>query len=115
MEKTNSIDRVFCAFKSFNGEPLVVWGSTSLNIEFYDCNKAKIVKTIFQAHKQTIFSCRHYADIRQRIDYIITSSNDRSVKVWDITKDNYVLYIPNVHNGYYIYSVSLLCHFIIKI
>ena len=36
--KTNSIDRVFCAFKSFNGEPLVVWGSTALNIEFYDCN-----------------------------------------------------------------------------
>ena len=32
--KTNSIDRVFCAFKSFNGDPLVVWGSTSLNIEF---------------------------------------------------------------------------------
>jgi len=108
--KTNSIDRVFCAFKSFNGEPLVVWGSTALNIEFYDCNKEKIVKTIYQAHKQTIFSCRHYADIRLRIDYIITSSNDRSVKVWDATKDNYVLYIPNVHNGYYIYSVSLLCH-----
>ena len=108
--KTNSIDRVFCAFKSFNGEPLIVWGSTALNIEFYDCNKEKIVKTIYQAHKQTIFSCRHYADIRLRIDYIITSSNDRSVKVWDATKDNYVLYIPNVHNGYYIYSVSLLCH-----
>ena len=108
--KTNSIDRVFCAFKSFNGEPLVVWGSTALNIEFYDCNKEKIVKTIYQAHKQTIFSCRHYADIRLRIDYIITSSNDRSVKVWDATKDNYALYIPNVHNGYYIYSVSLLCH-----
>ena len=108
--KTNSIDRVFCAFKSFNGEPLVVWGSTALNIEFYDCNKEKIVKTIYKAHHQTIFSCRHYADIRLRIDYIITSSNDRSVKVWDATKDNYVLYIPNVHNGYYIYSVSLLCH-----
>ena len=108
--KTNSIDRVFCAFKSFNGEPLVVWGSTSLNIEFYDCNKDKIVKTIFQAHKQTIFSCRHYPDMRLRKDYIITSSNDRSVKVWDITKDNYDLYISNVHNGYYIYSVSLLCH-----
>lgn len=108
--KTNSIDRVFCAFKSFNGEPLVVWGSTSLNIEFYDCNKDKIVKTIFQAHKQTIFSCRHYPNVRLRKDYIITSSNDRSVKVWDITKDNYDLYISNVHNGYYIYSVSLLCH-----
>ena len=108
--KTNSIDRVFCAFKSFNGEPLVVWGSTALNIEFYDCNKEKIVKTIYKAHHQTIFSCRHYADIRLRIDYIITSSNDRSVKVWDASKDNYALYIPNVHNGYYIYSVSLLCH-----
>ena len=42
--KANSIDSVFCAFTSFNKEALIVWGSTSYNIEFYDCNKEKIVK-----------------------------------------------------------------------
>ena len=56
--KTNSIDRVFCAFKSFLGEALIVWGSSNNNIEYYDCEKEKIVKTFHQAHSQTIFSCR---------------------------------------------------------
>ena len=32
--KTNSIDRVFCAFKSFLGEAIVAWGSNLFNIEF---------------------------------------------------------------------------------
>lgn len=106
--KTNSIDRVFCAFKSFLGEALVVWGSTSNNLEFYDCEKGKIIKTFHPAHNQTIFSCRHYPDIKQRIDYIITSSYDRTVKIWDYRQASYVLSIPNVHSGYYIYSVSVL-------
>ena len=106
--KTNSIDRVFCAFKSFSGESLVVWGSNSYSIEFYDCEKNQIIKTIPRAHNQTIFSCRHYQDLKQKIDYIITSSYDRHVKVWDCNKSFPVLSIPNAHTGYYIYSVCLL-------
>ena len=106
--KTNSIDRVFCAFKSFSGESLVVWGSNSYSIEFYDCEKNQIIKTIPRAHNQTIFSCRHYQDLKQKIDYIITSSYDRHVKVWDCNKSFPALSIPNAHTGYYIYSVCLL-------
>ena len=106
--KTNSIDRVFCAFKSFLGEALIVWGSSSNNIEYYDCEKEKIVKTFHQAHSQTIFSCRHYPYVKKRIDYIITSSYDRTVKLWDYTQNSYDLYISNAHGGYYIYSVSVL-------
>ena len=106
--KTNSIDRVFCAFKSFLGEALIVWGSSSNNIEYYDCEKEKIVKTFHQAHSQTIFSCRHYPYVKKRIDYIITSSYDRTVKLWDYTQNSYDLCISNAHGGYYIYSVSVL-------
>ena len=106
--KTNSIDRVFCAFKSFLGEALIVWGSSSNNIEYYDCEKEKIVKTFHQAHSQTIFSCRHYPYVKKRIDYIITSSYDRTVKLWDYNQNSYDLCISNAHGGYYIYSVSIL-------
>ena len=106
--KTNSIDRVFCAFKSFLGEALIVWGSSNNNIEYYDCEKEKIVKTFHQAHSQTIFSCRHYPYVKKRIDYIITSSYDRTVKLWDYTQNSYDLCISNAHGGYYIYSVSIL-------
>ena len=106
--KTNSIDRVFCAFKSFLGEALIVWGSFNNNIEYYDCEKEKIVKTFHQAHSQTIFSCRHYPYVKKRIDYIITSSYDRTVKLWDYNQNTYDLCISNAHGGYYIYSVSVL-------
>ena len=106
--KTNSIDRVFCAFKSFLDESLVVWGSVNFNIEFFDLEKNKIIKTFIRAHNQTVFSCRHYQDLRRRIDYIITSSYDRHIKVWDYKQTNAVLSIPNAHNGYYIYSVCML-------
>ena len=105
--KTNSIDRVFCAFKSFLGEALIVWGSSSNNIEYYDCEKEKIVKTFHQAHSQTVFSCRHYPYVKKRIDYIITSSYDRTVKLWDYNQNSYDLCISNAH-GDYIYSVSVL-------
>ena len=91
--KTNSIDRVFCSFKSFLGEALIVWGSSNNNIEYYDCEKEKIVKTFHQAHSQTIFSCRHYPYVKKRIDYIITSSYDRTVKLWDYNQNTYDLCI----------------------
>ena len=106
--KTNSIDKVFCAFKSFSRESLVVWGTPQYNIEFYDLDKGKIIKTIIRAHNQTIFSCRHYSDIKNRIDYLITSSYDRTVKVWDLKTYSYLVNILNAHSGYYIYSVSIL-------
>ena len=106
--KTNSIDKVFCAFKSFSGESLVVWGTPQYNIEFFDLEKNKIIRTIIKAHTQTIFSCRHYADVKHRINYVITSSYDRTVKVWDLKTYSYLVNILNAHSGYYIYSVSIL-------
>jgi WD40 repeat protein len=107
--KTNSIDKVFCAFKSLSGESLVVWGTPQYSIEFYDLEKGKIIKTIPNAHNQTIFSCRHYVDYINNIDYIITSSYDKTVKTWDLKNFQNILNIKNPHSGYYIYSVNILC------
>ena len=106
--KTNSIDRVFCAFKSFSGESIIAWGTNTYNVEFYDCEKKQIIKTFPRAHNNTVFSCRHYQDLKNRIDYVITSSYDRNVKIWDYKKSSPTLIIHNAHNGYYIYSVCML-------
>ena len=108
--KTNSIDSVFSVFKSIKGDSLVIWGTPQYNIECYDLLQEKIIKTVHSAHSNTIFSCRHYLDRKGKRDLAITSSYDRSVKVWNI-KDNWenIVTIPTAHTGYYIYSVSILC------
>jgi WD40 repeat protein len=108
--KTNSIDSVFSAFKSLKGQSLVVWGTPTYSIECYDLGLDKVIKQIVKAHNQTIFSCRHYLDRKGKRDLVITSSYDRSVKVWNIQDDwNNIVNISPAHTAYYIYSVSILC------
>jgi WD40 repeat protein len=107
--KSNSIDSVFCTFKSLKGECFVVWGTPTFSIEVYDLKTMSIAKTISGAHTSTIFSCRHYVDKKAKRDLIISSSYDKSVKVWSM-KDNWsnILNIQSAHTGYYIYSVCVL-------
>ena len=105
--KFNSIDKVFCAFKSFSGDSYVVWGTPIYSLEFFNIEKNQIINTIKEAHMNIIFSCRHYPDKKNKIDYIITSSYDRNVKIWNLKSFSYNL-IVNTHNNNYIYSVCLL-------
>ena len=108
--KTNSIDSVFSAFKSLKGQSLVVWGTPTYSIECFDLGLDKVIKKIENAHIQTIFSCRHYLDRKGKRDLVITSSYDRSVKVWNIQEDwANIVKISPAHTAYYIYSVSILC------
>jgi hypothetical protein len=107
--KSNSIDSVFCTFKSLKGDHFVVWGTPTYNIEVYDLKKGAITKTITSAHSNTIFSCRHYLDKKAKRDLLITSSYDKSVKVWDVKNDwAVILNIQAAHTGFYIYSVCVL-------
>ena len=108
--KTNSVDCVFSAFKSIKGDSYVIWGTPQYSIECYDLLQDKIIKTVSAAHSNTIFSCRHYLDRKGKRDLCISSSYDRSVKVWNI-RDNWenLITINTAHTGYYIYSVSVLC------
>ncbi len=106
--KNNSIDKVFCAFKSFSNESLIIWSTPAYCINIFDIDKRKIINIIKTAHTSVIYSCRHCPDKKNKIDYIITSSSDRNVKVWNIKSLSCVLTIPNAHYSIYIYSVSIL-------
>lgn len=107
--KSNSIDSVFSAYKSIKGESLVVWGTPQYTIVCHDLALNKNIFTVQHAHNNTIFSCRHYFDRKGKRDLVITSSYDRSVKVWNASsKWENVVNIPNSHLGYNIYSVCIL-------
>lgn len=106
---SNSIDSVFCAFKTLKGESLLAWGTPGHTIEIFDFKQNKIIKSIKSAHTSTIFSCRNYVDNVNSNDLIITSSYDRSIKVWSYKENwNNIVNIQNASNGNYIYSVSIL-------
>ena len=106
--KANSIDKVFCAFKSFSNEPFIAWGTTNFSIEFFDLDKNQITKAIKDAHINIIYSCRHYPDKKNKIDYLITSSYDRNVKIWNSQDLSCKLNIYNAHTSNTIYSVCIL-------
>ena len=105
----NSIDKVFCAFKSFSKESFIVWGTPFYTIEFFNIEKNKVINTIKNAHSNIIYSCRHYQDKKNQDDFIITSSYDKYVKVWNLKTFSCILNIPNTHNNNYIYSACILC------
>ena len=105
--KSNSIDNVFCAFKTLKGDYYVVWGTPTYNIVVYDLRLETQIKSIV-AHTSTIFSCRHYVDKKDKQDLVISSSYDRSVKVWNVKDWSNIINIQTAHNGYYIYSVCIL-------
>ena len=107
--KINSIDKVFCAFKSFTNEKYVVWSTSLQDIEFFDLEKNQIIKTIKNSHINIIYSCRHFPDKNNKIDYLITSSYDRNVKIWNVYNFSCVLTLFNAHMSNQIYSVCILC------
>lgn len=105
--KSNSIDNVFCAFKTLKGDYYVAWGTPTYNIIIYDLKQETQIKN-FLAHTSTIFSCRHYVDKKDKQDLLISSSYDRSVKIWNVKDWSNLINIQNAHTGYYIYSVCIL-------
>jgi WD40 repeat protein len=106
--KFNTIDKVFCVFNSFNNQNLVVWGSSLNSLVFYDLDNDKIIKTIDNAHYQLIYCCRHYPNKKKKIDYIITTSSNRSVKVWNANNFTCEVDIKMTYTNKSIFSACLI-------
>jgi WD40 repeat protein len=107
---SNSIDSTFCTFKTFTGDVYVCWGTPNKSLDIFDLKKKELLKSVLNAHTSTIFSCRHYQDLNNKNDLLVTSSLDQTVKVWSV-KENFanILHIKNAASVNYIYSVSILC------
>ena len=103
--------QMFAAFKTLKGDVLLAWVTKSKTIELYDLEKDTPVKTVKDAHTNDIYSCRHFVDTKTNSDLLITSSFDKSIKVWNVENmDNPVVKIDEAHSNGYIFTPCILSH-----
>lgn len=113
VDNNYQVDDRFCVFSSFMDENLVVWGTDSYSLEVYDLAMEKIIREIKKAHTSNIIVCRHTSDTIKKKTYIITSSYDRSIKIWDVeNKFENILTIVDAHKDYAIFSCLILANII---
>ena len=106
-----SATQMFSAFTSLKGEALASWVTKENTIELYDLEKDALVKSVKDAHLKDIHSCRHFVDIKNNKDLLITCSYDKSIKVWDIENlEKPFIDIQNAHSNGYIFSPCILSH-----
>lgn len=103
LQKSYTIDGVFCAFTTYDGKSLVAWGSPSFTVEIYDLVQEKVIKSL-TGHIQHIYITRHFFDKLTMKDYLLTTSYSKCCKVWDLTDFSNILTLSNCHNGSYLYS-----------
>lgn len=102
------LDNKFCVLKTFLGENLVVWGNTSYSLEAFDLEIGRVTHTVNKAHDSNIICLSHCLDPVKKLNYIISSSFDRSIKVWSVEeKWKNIINIPDAHTDYSIFSVQI--------
>ena len=111
--KTQKMSFSLSQFVSFNTNPKILYFkknicNTANHLEFFDIEADKIIKNISNAHSSLIYCCRHYPDVRNKIDYILTTSLDYSVKVWNVKNFLCDVFIRNAYMTKNIFSACLL-------
>jgi WD40 repeat protein len=57
------------------------------NVIFFDLNQNKISNQIKNAHSSNIYRIKHYYSQYLKSHLLLTSSNDKSIKIWNITEN----------------------------
>ena len=105
--KSFTIDCIFDAFTAFDGNCYLASSHGSpFSIEIYNLLNNKVVVTL-NLLKQ-IYIIRHYAQFSKRIDYLLTTTTEKSIKIFNLNTFKEHLTINNCYTGTYMYSALLL-------
>ena len=101
--------QMFAVFKSLKGDAILAWPTKERSLELYDLEKETLIKSIKNAHSSEIYCVRHFVDIKSNSDLLITSSYDKSLKIWNIeNNDTPLLTIENAHSNGFSFSPCIL-------
>jgi WD40 repeat protein len=106
-QKSYTIDSVITAFTTVEGMACVAWANPSHNIDIYELKSNKIIKSL-TGHTQHIFIVRHFYHAKATTDYLISTSYERNIKIWNANTLSLVMTVSNCHTGCYLYSAMIL-------
>ena len=79
------LDNSFTAFKSINNILYLIYASDNKSIIAYNLSKFQKITEIIDAHKNIATNFRHYLDIINKRDLILSiSAYENSIKIWNI-------------------------------
>ena len=94
-----ALDNTFCFFKSINDILFLIYSNKDKSIIIYNLIENKIVKEIKKAHDKYITNFRHYLDIINKRDLIISiSKDDNNLKLWDLKNWNLLFDFKNIYD-----------------
>ena len=102
-------DYKFIIFRSINNILSLVYATKNNSIILYDIINNQKIAEIKNANSSIITSFRHFLDKIKKIDYIISiSSNDNSIKLWNIYNFECILNLNDIYKEGWLLSACFL-------
>ena len=106
-EKYYSMTRAsnFCVIETLKKQTLIAYSTEAYSIDIKDIHNNQLIKS-FTGHKNYITSIRHYHV--GNVDYLLSSSMDRSVKLWNLNTLFCEVTIGNSFKSTFLFSSHLM-------
>lgn len=106
-QKSYTIDSVFAVYIGNDNETYVAIPVVTFEIEIHLLKNNEIIK-LLKGHTAHIFFARYYYCKATSKHLLLSSSNDKTVRVWDLTTYTSMKVFQNCHYGLYLYSAMLV-------
>ena len=106
---SNSSNNTFIIFNSINNISYLVYSTSNKSIISYNFFSQKINIEIKNAHKNFISNFRHFCDIKNKKDIIMSLSDlDNQIKLWDCNIWECILILDNINTQGFLNSGCFL-------
>jgi len=103
------LDNTFAAFKTVNDFLFLVYSTKSNSLICYDLINFIIIIEIKHPHKINITNIRHFLDLQNNRDLIISiSDRDNNLKLWTVNNWECILDIPHANNSGFLCSACVI-------
>ena len=100
-----SLSNVFAVFKNLTNDfNILVYSKNDFSLELFNLSEMK-TETCLIGHKNTVFCIRYY--IIKMKEYLISSSQDKSILIWNLLNYEIFLKLENLFNSPLIDSVLI--------